>query len=263
MKYKQHNYDTLSDEKILEIVNKYEYRYEFKKEEKQLYNWLSKHKQPVSYYTKELKSTCKGSNNTYTDKELIDILHSYSSLKELKRHTHVEGTIRQRGMLEDYKFPKETDDLKEYKDTGYFVNKDGACYNSLGKLLKPIKNPNGYYKYCFCINKKVKQLTIHRLVIEVFVGEIPKNLEVNHKDFDRSNNSLDNLELLSRQDNIAYSMERIINSKRVLSDEQIIEFKNNISITKKPNYKQYMEKFNVSYCVLWSIAKGKTFKDVI
>lgn len=54
---------------------------------------------------------------------------------------------------------------------------------------------NGTWKY------------IHRLVYETFVGTIDASHEINHKDGNRSNNCIDNLECLSHSDNIKHSYE--------------------------------------------------------
>lgn len=46
---------------------------------------------------------------------------------------------------------------------------------------------------------------VHRLVYESFKGEIPKDMEINHIDYDRLNNNIENLEVLSHADNVRYS----------------------------------------------------------
>jgi len=48
---------------------------------------------------------------------------------------------------------------------------------------------------------------IHRMVWETFEGSIPSYLEINHKDGDRANNRLDNLELMTHKQNINHSFE--------------------------------------------------------
>lgn len=46
--------------------------------------------------------------------------------------------------------------------------------------------------------------TVHRLVYEAFCGKIPNGMVINHKDEDKTNNALSNLEMISRADNIRY-----------------------------------------------------------
>jgi hypothetical protein len=70
-------------------------------------------------------------------------------------------------------------------------------------ILKPIMLSTGYY----CVNLTTpirRQYSIHRLVCEAFYGE--SNLFVNHKDFDKSNNRLDNLEYCTQKENILHSI---------------------------------------------------------
>lgn len=70
--------------------------------------------------------------------------------------------------------------------------------------MQPSKNEKGYM--CVTVHKdgKMYRKRVHRLVWEAFNGPIPQGLEINHKDEDRTNNNLGNLELLSHRDNLAY-----------------------------------------------------------
>lgn len=54
---------------------------------------------------------------------------------------------------------------------------------------------------------KHKTFLVHRLEAIAFLGEAPKGMTVNHKDGNRQNNSIDNLEWCSRADNIRYGFE--------------------------------------------------------
>lgn len=73
-----------------------------------------------------------------------------------------------------------------------------------GKLLSGVKSKNGYYKVILCKNKQKITISIHRLVATTFLPN-PNNLpQVNHKDEDKSNNSLDNLEWCSASYNHNY-----------------------------------------------------------
>lgn len=58
-----------------------------------------------------------------------------------------------------------------------------------------------YYAVSFCADLKVKTLTLQRLVYVYFKGDIPDGYEIDHKDCDRLNNKLDNLDLLTVKQN--------------------------------------------------------------
>ena len=61
-------------------------------------------------------------------------------------------------------------------------------------ILSPKNNGKGYFMVCLYKNKTHKYYLIHRLVALTFISN-PDNLPcVNHKDEDKSNNRVDNLE---------------------------------------------------------------------
>lgn len=63
-----------------------------------------------------------------------------------------------------------------------------------GKLLKTKKNNRGYIQVHMFINKKDYMQLIHRVVGKAFIDN-PDNLpQINHKDEDKNNNSVENLE---------------------------------------------------------------------
>lgn len=97
----------------------------------------------------------------------------------------------------DEKFVK----VKGYE--GYEVSNTGKIKSlKTNRLLKPQKNNCGYlYILLTDQNKKVKINLIHRLVFDSFVG-IDDGLEINHLDEDKENNRLDNLELITHEENL-------------------------------------------------------------
>lgn len=50
-----------------------------------------------------------------------------------------------------------------------------------------------------------KKHYVHRLVAELFIGEIPKGMQINHKNFDRADNRVENLEIVTQGDNTRHS----------------------------------------------------------
>lgn len=72
------------------------------------------------------------------------------------------------------------------------------------RILKPHK-VKGYSNVELYKNKKKKQFYIHRLVMENFCPIENMNvLDVNHKDEDKSNNHISNLEWMTHKDNLNY-----------------------------------------------------------
>lgn len=79
-----------------------------------------------------------------------------------------------------------------------------------GKILIPHKNIHGYYR----INLKQKKYSVHRLVAETFL-ENPNNYPcVNHKDGNKLNNNVDNLEWCTRSANTKHAYKLGLLKKR-------------------------------------------------
>ena len=94
---------------------------------------------------------------------------------------------------------------KKHPNLPYELSQEGLIFkvNKSG-IKKTAKSKYGYH----FINYGGKTFFIHRLVWETFVGIIPKGLQINHIDGNKSNNSLSNLELVTPAENIhhAYRM---------------------------------------------------------
>lgn len=72
------------------------------------------------------------------------------------------------------------------------------------KILKNLKNTCGYLFVSLCKNGKFKNYLIHRLVASAFIDN-PNNLsQINHKDEDKTNNRIDNLEWCDSSYNINF-----------------------------------------------------------
>ena len=87
-----------------------------------------------------------------------------------------------------------------YKDK-YIVYEDGNVYSlSKNKMMKPTLQKNGYYKIYICN----KNTWLHRFIMEAFNGK--SDLTVDHIDGNKLNNSLDNLQYLTREENLIKSI---------------------------------------------------------
>lgn len=90
-------------------------------------------------------------------------------------------------------------EVKEYNH--YEVNQFGEIRHRIRKkILKPRIN-NGYQYVNFKINEKNINFSVHRIVANAFIPNPNGYTEVNHKDYNRSNNCVDNLEWVSSSQN--------------------------------------------------------------
>lgn len=100
---------------------------------------------------------------------------------------------------------------KEIPDhVGYEVSNYGnirSRLNNSGKIskdyrsIKAITTEKGYKRAPIRKNKKPRMWFVHRLVLLAFVGNIPKDMEVNHINGIKDDNRLDNLEYVTHSEN--------------------------------------------------------------
>lgn len=117
------------------------------------------------------------------------------------------------------------------------------------KILKPQKDGSGYLQVQLWRNGKMKAFKVHRLVAEAFLPNPLGLPEINHKDEDKTNNIVSNLEWASRWDNMHYGTLYERTSKSVeasrFSDFRTIELR--FASTKEAGRNGYSSG-NVSAC---------------
>lgn len=97
---------------------------------------------------------------------------------------------------------------------GWFINRDGDVWsaNKCG-LLSPHQNGTGYKQLIYGNKNNRKKHYIHRLVVETFIGEIPSGYCVNHIDGDKTNNNVNNLEIVTRKYNNLHAIQTGLNKR--------------------------------------------------
>ena len=115
-----------------------------------------------------------------------------------------------------------------------------------GQIMKPSINKYGYYRLSLSKDGIRKSYPIHRLVAETFIDN-PNNLpQVNHIDENKLNNNVDNLEFITLEDNVKYSLNQAIYKMDL--DGNIIE--------EYPSVNEAGRQNNIFYQNIWKCCKG-------
>lgn len=90
----------------------------------------------------------------------------------------------------------------------YEASFDGKIRNAqTKKILKAYKNKCGYLTMTVRPAPKIqKNARVHRMVAEAFLGECPEGKVCNHKDGNKTNNNVDNLEYVTSLENNIHAL---------------------------------------------------------
>lgn len=125
-----------------------------------------------------------------------------------------------------------------------------------GKLIKQYVGKNGYMHITLSKNGEVYTFDSHRLIYEAFYGEIPEGYQVNHKNEIKTDNRIDNLELLTPKENTNYGtgIERMKKSKSKIVYQYTI---NNELVAVYESTKQAAIKNGYDQATISACARGK------
>ena len=127
--------------------------------------------------------------------------------------------------------------LYEKEDTPYQVSDTGIVLKKNGNGYMSQHENNGYMRVNLYIGDKYRFLSVHRVVAEAFIPN-PDNLpQVNHKDKNRINNRVSNLEWVTASENINHSYKHGRNKKgsviNARCDNFILEFDSVVEAAKE------------------------------
>jgi hypothetical protein len=91
--------------------------------------------------------------------------------------------------------------IKGFKN--YSITKNGQVFGAYG-IIAPIHGI--YLSVTIYKNKKRYQKYIHQLVLETFIGPRPNKMEANHKDGNKHNPKLKNLEWITKSKNAQHAI---------------------------------------------------------
>lgn len=150
---------------------------------------------------------------------------------------------------------------KFYDINDYIITKTGDIYNKHNKRkLKPQLNGKGYLRVS--IGKKL--MFVHRLVAQTYIPNPENKLQVNHKDGNKLNNHVDNLEWVNNLENRKHAVNNGLhlcgdkcNYAKLTSNEAQAILDNDTN-----TIEELANMFNVSISTIYDIKQKRTWKHL-
>ena len=165
--------------------------------------------------------------------------------------------------------------LVDYKN--YEVSSFGQVRNKkTGRILKPCNN-GGYLYVGLSLNGQTKSFSVHRLVASIYLDNLDNKPHVNHKDKNRSNNHISNLEWCSALENNIHKSLNLVQTTNqnlkiwkidILTNEKI-ELYNSIQdaakwcVENKYSSSEHTAKTNISNVIRGIYKKSCGFKWIL
>lgn len=157
----------------------------------------------------------------------------------------------------------------------YSVSSDGRIrrdkpwgYRKAGHTLKAEVTEGNYLRVTL-YNKPTRiHVMVHVLVAAAFIGENEHGYEVNHKDGNKWNNSVDNLEYATRQQNTEHKVRFRLhaygarNGMAKLNAAKVRKIKLAFQAEKKPTFASVARKHGVSPTTISALVKRRSWKHL-
>lgn len=110
-------------------------------------------------------------------------MENWKAIEGYEEHYHVSNLGRVKSLAREYRWGR------------------GAIRRQAEKLLSPGRNSAGYSCVNLVVSGISKNVVVHRLVAKAFLPNPEKKKEVNHKNGNKADNRLPNLEWCTREEN--------------------------------------------------------------
>lgn len=121
-----------------------------------------------------------------------------------------------------------------------------------GRTIKQFESKNGYLRVTLSKDKDIKNFLVHRLVLTTFNDCENKNMQVNHINGNKLNNSLENLEWCTPKENINHSINELGKRKKPISQYGL----NGDFITNFNSIKEASETLNIKQSGISACLRG-------
>lgn len=190
-----------------------------------------------------------------TGKSEIDILHNLKGFSKSVDNLHFEYSTKYQKMeyetisddvASDIEYARE---VKGYNGL-YKVTRDGAVFaTENNRILRKDISRAGYYTVSLSMSGVKKRKFVHRLVAEAFIPN-PDNLPViNHKDENKLNNHVSNLEWCTQKYNVTYGSAYERRMKKICKPIVCVETGETFSSVKSASEKIGVCKLQISHCL--------------
>lgn len=145
----------------------------------------------------------------------------------------------------------------------YYVSDEGYVFAKNGvDILKPSTNHNGYQIINIMVDGKRKGLSVHTAVLNTFnpEGKTTEKNQINHKNGNKKDNRLTNLEWVSPQENITHSIEELGNRK---DDEYNPNARAICSIDKITGERKLYNSISIAAKNLLPIMKSNNYRNIV
>lgn len=141
------------------------------------------------------------------------------------------------------------------------------------KMRSLFTRPDGYVTLQLQNKQERRNYRVHVLVMEAFVGPKPPGLDVNHKDGDKGNNRLSNLEYITRSENHRHAFRLGLakspftgvsgdahhNTKITDADVRALRE----SFAQGVSRRTLATRYGLSYYTVWDITTGRSRKPTL
>lgn len=138
-----------------------------------------------------------------------------------------------------------------------------------GRFLSPTNNTGGYLGVGLTRDGKTVRHLVHRLVAMAFIREPTDSEQVNHKDGDKKNNTLDNLEWVTASEN-QHHRSHVLGKNigedvhcAILNKRAVIDIRKRYTpYCKKDGQRALAKEFGVSSATIASVVNQRIWKTV-
>ena len=153
---------------------------------------------------------------------------------------------------------------------GFKARTDGTIIGKRGRPMKGHVDRCGYREVLLSENGKTNNARVHRLIAETFIPN-PYNLrDVNHKDGNKLNNNISNLEWASHSSNVKHAYDNGLEKKVLGEDHHAHKLTKEAVKDIRQNYKRYSRengagalarKYSVDKSTVQAVLNNETWRD--